>query len=168
MQQFAHKGQTAAFTELYKRYFITLCKYLTWLGKNPTISEDIVQNIFLKIHQAPELFDPKKSFKTWLFVIARNQWKNAIRNEQVRQKHSINSIKFTSDLPSSSTHDPKLENHHLLKGAIANLSEKHREIITLKYSSNFSIQEISEILNCSKGTVKSRLFYAIQALKKQL
>jgi len=52
--------------------------------------------------------------------------------------------------------------------AINDLSPNHREVMILKYSSNFTIAEISEICGCSEGTVKSRLFYAIKKLKSIL
>ena len=52
--------------------------------------------------------------------------------------------------------------------AIAQLSESHREVIVLKYSENLTIKEMSQILDCSEGTIKSRLYYALSHLRTQL
>lgn len=166
MESFASQKDEAAFGQLYQRYFQMMSKYLGWQLHDQEKGKDLAQNIFLKIYQKPSLFDTAKNFKVWLFIIAKNQMKNELRNEAIRSKHLENIVQ----LPINDSED-KTENAHRLtqiKTELENLSENHREVFVLKYSNNLTIQEISEICNCSVGTVKSRLFYALQKLKNKL
>ena len=166
MANFIHQKDQKSFELLYQRYFDSLSKYLGWLNNDLGKGKDIAQNIFLKIYQKPNSFDYSKVFKIWLFSIAKNQTKNEWRNEALRIKHQNlfsdqQKITASQNIPN----DTRLRD---LKSALDSLSENHREVFVLKYSNNLTIQEISEICNCSVGTVKSRLFYALQKLKNKL
>ncbi len=167
MELFIGDRQPIYFTTLYNRYFSSLCKYMTWLTTDMNKSQDFAQNILLKIYHRPELFDSTQSFKPWLFTIARNHWKNDIRDQSTQIKHLAlyKSIVNTSSTTTNSDHK---EQFKAIQNAIKLLSDTHKEIIILKYSNNLTIPEISSILNCSKGTVKSRLFYALKHLRKLL
>lgn len=165
MAIFKYSRDQAVFTELYQRYFQTLCKNLIWLGATPKVAEDIVQNVFLKVFRQPISFDTSKRFKTWLFVLAKNKWYNEIRDHKNREKYTQLASSF---LYNSNSHQENTQALKEITIAIQELSDTHREVLSLKYSSNLTIKEISEVLDCSTGTVKSRLFYAIQHLKKQL
>jgi len=131
-------------------------------------TEDIAQNILVKLFHKPTLFDTSKNLKVWLFVAAKNYIKNQHRNISTRSAHlellksTTNSIQETDQ---SSVNNTRLQQ---MQNSIKQLSEDHREVITLKYSNNLTIQEISEVLECSQGTVKSRLFYAIKKMRAQI
>lgn len=165
MELFIGDRQPIFFTILYNRYFVSLCKYIKWLMGDLSKSEDIAQNILLKIYSRPELFNPNQSFKPWLFTMARNHWKNDIRHKTTQVKHLAlyKSITDTSDIHFNSNQKEQLSN---IQEAIEQLSETHKEVIVLKYSNNLTIPEISSVLDCSQGTVKSRLFYALKHLRK--
>ncbi len=167
MQGYVLSRNTEYYTLLYNRYFTVLSKYLYWLCGDMEKSKDIAQNIFVKLYTRPELFDQSGNFKVWLFSIAKNNWKNDLRS-------SSSQLKLRNSLAQLTPHKEDLEEIELDQGnakrkienAMMKLSEKHREVITLKYSSNLSIQEMAEVLNCSSGTIKSRLFYALTKMKK--
>jgi len=150
----------------YNRYFISLARYLFWLTGDMENSKDIAQNTFIKIMNNPELFDNKKNFKVWLFAIAKNKWKNDFRARSTKLKFE-KKLMLHQPVPQESaeigTHEQRVSQ---VNSAIENLSDNHKEVIVLKYTSNFTIEEMAEILECSEGTVKSRLFYAIKDLKK--
>jgi RNA polymerase sigma-70 factor (ECF subfamily) len=143
------------------------------LRKDAEKAQDFLQDIFLKIVEKPYLFDCKKRFSTWVFTVANNMCKNEYRRLQVRQNGSI----YVGDF--NTTEDdivlPKIEqqidNQHFKKmvvGELATMSEAKRSVFLLRYQEQFSIKEISEILQCSEGTVKSRLFYTTKALAQKL
>ncbi|MEM6964730.1 MAG: RNA polymerase sigma factor [Bacteroidota bacterium] len=166
MESFASQNDEVAFGQLYRKYFPMMSKYLGWQLHDPEKGKDLAQNIFLKIYQKSSLFDTSKNFKVWLFIIAKNQMKNELRNEAIRSKHLENiAILPTNENEEKADHTQRLQQ---LKTELAQLSENHREVFVLKYSNNLTLQEISEICNCSVGTVKSRLFYALQKLKNKL
>lgn len=167
MQLYISNGDSASYSELYNRYSRPLFKFFFWNSRNTEISADLKQNVLLKLYTDPHLFDPSRNFKVWLFSIAKNFWKNEIRsiatankqleivrkNTNEQQTDELNTVSDTSRL------------NNIYKN-MAQLSELHKEVIVLKYSSNLTITEISEVLECSEGTVKSRLFNAINNLKK--
>ena len=128
----------------------------------------------MKIVEKPQLFDSNQSFATWIFTIARNMCKNEYRKLGVRKiidlKADFESDSAEGDYFYSSSEqqfDRKLFRSALMN-ELNNLSDTHRSAFLLRYQQEFSIKEISKILDCSEGTVKSRLFYATKKIAQQL
>ena len=128
---------------------------------------------FLKIVEKPHLFDTQKRFSTWVFTVANNMCKNEYRRLQVRQDGSIYVGDF--NVTENDIVLPKIEQQidskHFKKMVVeelANMSEVKRSVFLLRYQEQFSVKEISEILHCSEGTVKSRLFYTTKTLAEKL
>ncbi len=166
MEAFSREGQQEAFGLLYRRYFSALSKYIAWLSGDMEKGKDIAQNIFVKIYQHPASFDSSRNFRVWLFSIAKNQWKNDLRNEAVRRRHlALLPIDTQGVVPDQNA---TAEQRRLLLAALNSLPERHKEVFVLKYTNNLTIKEISEICSCREGTVKSRLFYALKKLKEEL
>jgi len=171
MEIFVKHQDKAAFICLYKRYFVPLSKYIAWLSNDWEQGRDIAQNIFLKVYQKPSLFDSLQNFKIWLFSIAKNRWKNELRNATVRSQHRLlASLETEKVLPEYEIEETNKNRIKLdqIQLALEDLSEAHKEVFVLKYLNNLTIKEISEICECSEGTVKSRLFYALKKLKENL
>ncbi len=168
MEAFIQHRDKEAFIHIYNRYFSTLSKYVSWLANDLDLGKDIAQNIFMKIYHRPEMFDPSRNLKVWLFSVAKNQWKNELRNKANKLKHQPFIIKNSIINIQESDDDIKIRRLESLNMALASLSENHKEVVILKYSNNLTIKEISSVLNCSEGTVKSRLFYALKCLKKEV
>ena len=167
-------GEMRAFDELYSRYSKRLLHFFfRMLRKDAEKAQDFLQDIFLKIVEKRYLFDCKKRFSTWVFTVANNMCKNEYRRLQVRQNGSIyvgdfNTTENDIVLPKI---EQQIDNQHFKKmvvGELATMSEAKRSVFLLRYQEQFSIKEISEILNCSEGTVKSRLFYTTKALAQKL
>jgi RNA polymerase sigma-70 factor (ECF subfamily) len=161
------KGDRLAFDELYDRYHERLFYYFyRMLGSCEETANDFLQDIFLKIIDKPELFNPAYSFRKWIFSVAHNMCKNEYRKRETRK--TVLQATFSENIPDET--DLGEENKsRLIETAFSNMngiSEKSREILVLKYRENFTLEEISEILNLPKGTVKSRLFYARNELAK--
>ncbi len=152
--------QPEAFAVVYHRHFLPLCKYLTWLTQNREQAKDLAQITLLKIFQEPQLFDPARPFNVWLLVVAKNRWKNDLREGSIRNRHLTT---FAGLLPAQiSPTDQEAKDTKLkaIERAMSQLSPSHREVVVLKYSNNLTLNEISQVLDCRLGTVKSRLFYA--------
>jgi len=161
-------GCNDAFNELYGRYHKRLLYYFyRMLGNNKDLAQDFMQDIFYKIIDKPHLFDSRRKFSTWIFSIAHNMCKNEYRSKEVRK------IVVMSENPDSFC-DGKNEksNHELIVAAVfdelKSFDESHRTAFLLKYREGFSIEEISEILELPKGTIKSRLFYTRKKLQEIL
>ena len=80
------KGDQRAFDEIYQRYSSPLLGFfIRMLWKDREKAEDFVHDIFAKIIRKPELFDPKRSFKTWVYSVANNMCKNEYKKQEVRK-----------------------------------------------------------------------------------
>ncbi|MBL4652998.1 MAG: RNA polymerase sigma factor [Flavobacteriales bacterium] len=162
-------GDTASFNELYERYH----KKITWyfyrmLGQNQELSEDCMQDLFMKIIERPELFDPSRKFSTWIFSVANNRCKNEYRKLEIRveKAHLLKEDDYTE-----AHFDQVLDNGTFKKhlfDELGELGENQRSSFLLRHKYGFSIKQISEILECSEGTIKSRLFYITKKLSKKL
>lgn len=166
------KGDQRAFDEIYQRYSSPLLGYfIRMLWKDREKAEDFVHDIFAKIIRKPELFDPKRSFKTWVYSVANNMCKNEYKKQEVR-KNTSNGLDETyvvkdhnaNVLSEVSDNQFRYEFENSLEG----LDGKHSEVFKLRHLEGLSIKEIAEILEISDGTVKSRLFYATKYLASSL
>lgn len=162
MEQFVKLQNEQGFVELYQRYFSEVCRYVAWLMGDCDAAQDLVQNVFLKVYQRPKLFNPEKEFNVWLFSIAKNAWRNELRAKSIRKLHHEN-VQLDVCEETGADHSSRLKE---VENALTYLSVEHREVFVLKYSNNLSLEEISEVCNCSLGTVKSRLFYALKNLRE--
>lgn len=152
------------FSEIYRRHFKELAKYASWMIHDEAIGKDIAQNIFLRILREPSNFDPSRKFTVWLYTLVRNRCRNEWRDRKTRSRlHQVLPKTIEERSPQSTA-----DRMALVKMAIQNLTEIHREVFVMKYSKNLSIGEISVICKCSEGTIKSRLFYAMKSLREQL
>ena len=82
-------GNQAAFGELYDRYSRVMINYFyRMLWKDREKAEDFMHDLFTKIINKPKLYDPNRSFKTWIYSVANNMCKNEYRKQEVRKKTS--------------------------------------------------------------------------------
>jgi RNA polymerase sigma-70 factor (ECF subfamily) len=166
------KGDTVAFDEIYFRYSRKLLFYFyRMLGGDKEKAQDFLQDLFLKIVQKPEYFDCDKKFSNWIFAIAENLCKNEYRRNKVRNE--INHLNFFIEMVQNDEGDltQKLDRAALriaVNRQLKKLDFIHRHTFVLRFQEEFSIREIAETMNCKEGTVKSRLYYAIQKLTKNL
>jgi RNA polymerase sigma factor (sigma-70 family) len=166
------KGDKRAFDELYGRYSSALISYFVrMLWKDRELAEDFLHDIFTKLIRKPELFDPSRSFKTWIFSVANNMCKNEYKRREVR-KNTVNgldssyNVKDTQRGVLTEVHENEFGKE--LERSLRGLDEKHSEVFVLRHMDGLSIKEIAEVLEISDGTVKSRLFYATKYLAKSL
>lgn len=164
-------GDRLAFSELYERFNQRLYYYFyRMLGNDRELANDFLQDIFLKIINKPELFKPEYKFSSWIFTVANNMCKNEYRHREVRK---IVSKDENPDqlLSNEDEYEEAIKKENLIAqlfAEIENLEEDQKAILLLKYKENFSLKEISEILDLPVGTIKSRLYYARTALTRKI
>jgi RNA polymerase sigma-70 factor (ECF subfamily) len=160
-----------AFEELYDRYSRLMFNYFhRMLWKDKERARDFTQDLFTKIIQKNELYDAKRSFKTWLYSIAHNMCKNEYAKHEVR-RDAHSEIKYTQpgiDRAKADVEMDKTSFKKELEQALQVLDEVKRTTFELRFYQEMSIQEISEVMDCSEGTVKSRLFYTLKQLNEKL
>ena len=154
-------GDQASFNELYDRYNARLYYYFyRMLGSCEETANDFLQDIFLKIIDKPELFNPDFSFRKWIFSVAHNMCKNEYRKRENR-KNVLQDLVPNEVMDETDDFEKnKIRLIELAFQEIKGLTEKSKEVLLLKYRENFSVEEMAEILELPVGTIKSRLYYA--------
>lgn len=169
LMQLLVQGRDAALTELYGRYSKAMLYYFfRMLGHDKEKAQDFLQDLFLKLIEKPALFDPKRKFSTWLYTVAHNMCKNEYRKREVRKVMQSGSEVDADNgqRPDNDLHE-KMFTEALYK-ELDTLDEDRKTAFLLKYREGFSIEEISKVIECKPGTVKSRLFYTNKHLAERL
>lgn len=172
-------GQTEAFNELVRRYQRELHHYLARYLGDAMLADDVLQNIFLKVHLKRELYRSGRPARPWLYAIATRQAIDALRRRAKHAAHSLDqrlgedddaSEEFMTRLPSKAP-DPlselqREEDRQWVKERLGRLPENFRQTVIASYSLDLKHSEIADRMNVPVGTVKSRLHLAIAMLKK--
>lgn len=128
--------------------------------------DDVVQETLLRAWRSQHRYDPARgSERAWLFAIARNVANDRYRN---RQRHLRSAAAMTP--PTDVTDDDSgrfVEAAHV-RDALRALSEPHRRVVVETHYFGRSIKETAELLGVPEGTVKSRLYYGLRALRAEL
>jgi RNA polymerase sigma-70 factor (ECF subfamily) len=167
------QSDSLAFDELYQRYSHRLLYYFfRMFGGDEAKAQDFLQDLFLKIIEKPDQFVSKHKFTSWIFTVAHNMCKNEYRRLSVRQVIDNNTgmdlvaIDDGSKLIEQQIDRRIFENQ--LSKELQKLNPDYQSTFILRFQENLSIKEISNILACSEGTVKSRLFHTTRKLMNRL
>jgi RNA polymerase sigma-70 factor (ECF subfamily) len=164
-------NNTKAFEELYNRYGKKIHYYFFKMcGNDKEKANDFTQDIFLKLIEKNNSYNKQLKFSTWFYSLATNMCRNEYRHTEVKLKHD-EEYKYTTETIYLSNFD---SNYDIKKFKIYldielnELEIKHKTTFILRYQEELSIKEIAEIMDCSEGTVKSRIFYTLQKLSQKL
>jgi RNA polymerase sigma-70 factor, ECF subfamily len=168
-------GDAGAFGELVTRYRNRVYTMVYGMVQNEQDAWDLSQEGFLKAWRSIHRFKGQSSFYTWLYRIMTNVTIDSLRRKGVRGEMEFDDRTVARVEPGSRTTPAeaplprrKLEQGEIRKKideAIAKLSPDHRAVIVMKELEELQYNEIAEILDCSIGTVMSRLFYARKKLQ---
>lgn len=173
----ALEGDEDSFRELVQRYQSRLVNYLYRLLRNLDEAHELAQEVFLKIYQALDRFDPKYRFSTWIFRVAQNAAIDQIRKRRLKlvslsvQDDGEDEIRDW-DMPSPERDAygryRNVERGEAIQEAIDNLPEEYRELIVMRHFAELSYDEIATSQEMPLGTVKNKLFRGRQMLKEKL
>lgn len=172
-------GDRQAFSQIVRRYqdrVYGLC--YRWLG-DPATAEELTQDIFIALFKSMERFRGESSFATWVFRISVNHCKNRRLYQKRRAWDRHEPLEGTPQddgpvreipAPSSETDGwaRQEESSTLVHQALEALQEEHRQIIILRDIEDLDYEEIADVLDVPRGTVKSRLHRARAELAKVL
>jgi len=171
-------GDVAAFDRLIRKYRERVFGVVYNLTSNREDAADLTQEAFIKAFQSINRFQGQASFFTWLYKIAVNNTLTHLRKNRLRTFFSLeklqeepSSAEIVAQLTDKSGVDRDTylrELQEKLNEAMQKLSIKHRTVITLFEIDGLSHSEIAEVMDCSEGTVRSRLHYAKQFLQGEL
>lgn len=170
------KGDTRAFEQLVTIYQDRVYALSYQLTGNHADAEDLAQNVFIKAYRALPNFRNEADFGTWLHRIAVNLSINEKRKR--KPDVSLDSPVQTRDgemprIVASDAESPEevyenKEFRNMVREALWELSEEHRAVLVLREMQGYAYDEIARMLDCSLGTVKSRINRARQTLKKEI
>ncbi len=165
----------APLVEKYKRMVHRLAMQIT---KNHEDANDVMQETFIKVYQSIHTFRQEAAFETWIYRITVNEALNFVKRRERRRESPLSTTEETEYDPivrqkAEMTNDPqinaeKTELRQWVTKAVNSLSLKHRVVVILHELEGLTHAEIASILNCSEGTVRSRLHYARKQLRSLL
>ncbi|WP_047980536.1 RNA polymerase sigma factor SigW [Ornithinibacillus contaminans] len=171
------KGDQAAFEDVVMFYQDRIFQHCLRMLGNVHEAEDIAQEAFIRAYVNIHSYDEHRKFSTWLYRIATNLTIDRLRKRKP-DYYLDAEVKGTDglDMYSQLAADEKLpedevegiELQSYIQQQIAQLPPKYRSIIMLRYLEDFSLQEISDILDIPLGTVKTRIHRGREALRKKL
>lgn len=149
------------FTELYQRNVDTIYRLCYMYLKNPADTEDAVQSIFLKLLKSDKTFVDFEHEKAWLIVTAKNFCKDILKGWWKSQRVSID------DIPEIACWD----NHQIaveVLEQLLSLPPKYKEVLYLYYYEEYSVKDISKLLERNESTIQTQLFNGRKRLKISL
>ena len=168
-------GDIEAYGKLVHRYRGRLYNFVFRFVGEPETAEDIVQETFLRAFRKREDYKAIANFSTWLFTIAGNLAKSELRRRKRWRLFSLDRDEESGtglDLPDESFRPDKMTESSItdvqIQRAINSLSDNYRQVVLLRDVEGLSYQEISEVVNCPVGTVKSRVSRARLKLQQKL
>ncbi len=168
-------GDADAFPLLMKNSLKSVYRFAYQFTHEEASAEDITQDTFIKAWKHLGRFDPKKKWRTWIFAIAKNTAYDYLKKkkslpfsafEDAEGNSPIEAIDDENLLPDALFEKKEIAEE--MGRALRRISIVNREVLTLKYLEDFSLEEISEILEEPYNTVKSRHARALKSLKKAI
>jgi RNA polymerase sigma-70 factor (ECF subfamily) len=171
-------GEAPAFEELIRRHQNGVFNFIVRFLGNREVAEEVFQEAFLKVHQAADRYLPNGKFTTWLYTIVRNLCVDTFRRRKIREavsfddrgadgERNLGDTVANNDVPAdvlSSANQIAV----VLEKALAKLNQDQREVFLLREKEGLKFEEIAELTGVSVNTVKSRMRYALDALRRAL
>ena len=160
-------GNIEKLGQLFEDHHKRLYNFFLRQTGNRQASEDLVQDVFLRMLKYRHTYRDEGSFDTWMFSIARNARINYLRKNSVQYEL----LDETDNLVSSDPNPEEVYDHEcdiaVLEKAMAVLPEDKREVILMCRFNNLRYEEIGKILGCTVGTVKVRVYRAMKELTEK-
>jgi len=160
------RGEAQAFNQLIRQWEGRLFYYVRRLVASEEDTWDVLQQTWMKLFKGIRSLNDPHRLPTWLYQIARrtalSHWRGQYRAEAPPEESS-DVAELTA--PEEDFHFEDAEQVHL---ALSRVSLVHREVLTLFFLEDLSLEQMAEVMGIPPGTVKSRLFYARRALRAAL
>ena len=177
----ARRGDTAAFEMLVIKYQRRIERLISRMLRDSDLVQDVAQETFIRAYRAMPQFRGDSAFYTWLYRIAINTAKKALvdlkrdplvsESSLARGEDGDETSRVENELSDGETPEALMASKEIaaaVNSAIEALSEDLRQAITLREIEGLSYEEISDVMNCPIGTVRSRIFRAREAIAARL
>ena len=157
-------GDRKAFAELIREYEKPLRYFLNCILGNTQVTEDIFQETWLTVIRKIYGLKKAEAFSTWLYQIARNYAYKELKRKRLI-KLIDEDISIPKDVDDSNNFSANAE---MIHKCLQKLRYEHKEVLILRFLEEMSYEQIAQVTNSKIGTVRSRIYYAKQALKREL
>ncbi len=164
-------GDVRAFEELVRRHRTPVFSFLLRLGGDRGRAEDLCQETFLRVVRGAAAWEERAPFRTWLFTLARNLAFDDARRRAFRRTEPLDDPARAAEPSDDPGPEAAAEGALLrprLEAALAALPEEQREVFLLREYAGLRFHEIAEVTGTPENTVKSRMRYALEALRERL
>lgn len=167
-------GDEAAFSEILRRYYGKILNYVYRYTNNRETSEDLTQEIFMRVHRSVKSYRPEAKFSTWLYKIATNLCLTEVTTRARKHASSLDEIQENigtlEDEKSVDQADIRYrkEIKDIMFEAMESLSENERTAIMLCKYEQLSYDEVAETLDCTVGAVKTYVYRGRMKLMEKL
>jgi RNA polymerase sigma-70 factor (ECF subfamily) len=164
-------GDVPAFEELVRRHRTPVFSFLLRLTGDRGRAEDLCQETFLRVVKASERWEARATFRTWVFALARNLAVDEARRQAFRRTEPLDDPARAAAPSETPGPDRAAEGALLrpkLEAALASLPDEQREVFLLREHAGLRFAEIAEVTGVPENTVKSRMRYALEALRAKL
>jgi RNA polymerase sigma-70 factor, ECF subfamily len=166
--ELARAGEVEAFGEVCREYETRLLCQAMKLCGNPSLAQDLAQDTLVEAWKHLNRYNGQCRFFTWLCAILLNRYRNVLREKRrlpflAAAKDPLDQLMDKAVLPDESAE--LREEARVIQKCLQALPPKHRQVIYLRFFVDNSLEGIAAALNCSVGTVKSRLFHALEKFR---
>ena len=167
LQSRRHKDR--AFSELLDIYQERIYWHIRKIVQTHENANDVLQNVFIRVHKSIDKFEGKSSLLTWIYRIAYNESLRFLEKEKKRKHQSVEEVSVyqLGKLTESEYFDGD-QLHERLLIIIDELSEKQRRVFQMKYFDDLSFREISGVLDISESTLKSSYYAAVKTIEEKI
>ena len=170
LMRLVQAGDTSPASEIFDRYSSRIYNFAYRFLRNSEAAEDATQEVFVKMLKHANQFHGDAKLSTWLFSITANWCRDYLRKADNKAKEA-EEVLYAIPAPSELAPDRNLErrqDEQMIQKALSALTPEQREAILLSRYQGLSYAEIAQISGCSEGAVKTRVFRAMETLKKAL
>jgi RNA polymerase sigma-70 factor (ECF subfamily) len=159
-------GDTQKLGLLYERYKKWVFNFLYQMNGDRALTEDLVQNVFMRILKYKQSYTEESTFVTWMFQIARNLNHDAYRLSTKKETIDLDGVSYKMKVAETiDTQIEKSENHALLYKALDRLPYEKKEIIVLSKLKDLKYKEIGQMIGCSEVAARTKAHRALQDLR---
>ncbi len=163
----AQRGEPDAFRWLVDRYEKRLLYFIRRSVDDADRALDVLQEVWMTVFRRLSALRSPEAFRVWLYGIARHKAIDQMRGDRRHADSLGESIdESTVEAPEQSEGIVRIENVELIHRLLGRLSPAQREIVTLRFLEQMSLDDIAAVVGCPVGTVKSRLYYALGRLQE--
>jgi RNA polymerase sigma-70 factor (ECF subfamily) len=162
----ARAGDMRAFSELVQKHQRGLVNFFIRLGAS-NHAEDLAQETFVRLFNYRDRYTPSAKFTTFLYTLGRHAWCDTLRKWQ-RRDRGVALLQAEAAMREEERNEPRESRAEAVRAAVERLPEKLRLVVVLGVYEGFDYETVGRIAGIPVGTVKSRMFLAMQRLRESM